>query len=170
MTGEPTEEDGADAAVEWTPRFEGQRAPFQAGNILAKRHGAYSTVELRGRAADLAGEIRDHLPIYSPADEPVVRLLAIVLARVERASFALDEVDEHLATQPLGAYLAEGAERLDRLRKDLRNWIATAAKLSDSLGMTPSSRARLGLDVALAHRALTVVQLHAAAVQEAQSV
>jgi len=137
----------------WVPSFEGQRPPFQVGNILARRHGSYSSVELRGRAIDLAGEIRDHLPLYSPADEPAVRLLSIVLARVERANDALDEVDEHFAGAPLQAFLAKNGEGLDRLRKDLRQWINTAAKLASELGMTPSSRSRMGLDLALAARA-----------------
>jgi hypothetical protein len=130
----------------WPSFREGEPGP-------ALRHGAYSTLACGPRAAELASEIRQALPLYAPADEPSVRLLALALARVERASAALDEVDERLGSRRLAAYLAEGEERLDRLRRDLRAWIGTATKLMSELGMTPSSRARLGLDVALAQRA-----------------
>jgi hypothetical protein len=121
--------------------------------MLARRHGAYSSLELRARSLDFCGEIRDALPLYSPADEPAVRMLAMALARLERANLALEEVDEVLAARPGGGYFSEKGERLDALRRDMRAWMGTAMKLCGELGMTPSSRARLGLDVALAQRA-----------------
>ena len=126
---------------------------FTVGNQLSRTHGAYSTLATSKRAEALAGEIRATMPLYSAADEPAIRLLAVTLARVERAAAALDEVDEHLGEKRLAAFMAEGQERLDRLRRDLRAWIGTANRLMSELGMTPSSRARLGLDLALAQRA-----------------
>ena len=63
-------------------------------NTASLRHGAYSTVHLGKRAAQLAAEIRDTAPVYEEADEPVVRLLGMSLARVEAASRAIDRMDE----------------------------------------------------------------------------
>jgi hypothetical protein len=127
----------------WRPVFAGQRPPLPAGEPgPALKHGAYSSLLTGPRACELAVEIRASLPLYSPADAPSVLLLALTLARVERAAAALDAADD-----------SGTADTLDRLGRDLRSWIGTATRLLSELGMTPSSRARLGLDVALAQRA-----------------
>lgn len=127
--------------------------PFEPGNQASLRHGAYSTLATGERAQGVADEIRTSLPFYSPADEPAVRLLAVSLVRVEFATRALDEVDEQLGGKALAPYMIDSHERLDRLRKDLRSWIATSVRLMAELGMTASSRVRLGVDVVLAQRA-----------------
>lgn len=132
----------------WVPAFPGQRPPFAEGNELAVQHGAYSTLHLAPRAAELAAELRAVVPAYSPADEPMVRMLAIVLARVERATAALEKVDDAAEGNEVGVYLGDGAESMRRLREDSRGWINTARRLANDLGLTPTSRARLGLDIA----------------------
>ena len=63
----------------------------------------------------MADAIRPTLPLYSLADEAVLRLLALTLARVERPSAALDELDEKASTD-LGPYTIDLAVRLQRLR------------------------------------------------------
>ncbi len=119
---------------------------FEPGNALALRHGAYSTVYLGKRAAQLAAEVRDTAPVYEECDEPTVRLLALTLARVEAATRASDRLDE-LADggSPLAPYQSE---MYGRLRQDLRGWIGTAIRLAAELGLTPLARGRLDVSVA----------------------
>jgi hypothetical protein len=120
---------------------------MQPGNTLSMRHGSYSTVWLSKRAAQVAAEVRDVMPVYEPADEPVVRLLALALARVEAAAKAIDRLDSETAGREIGAYMLP--EPGMRLRQDLRGWMHTAAKLAAELGLTPVSRGRLGVSVAM---------------------
>lgn len=141
----------------WTPAFPGQRPPFKPGNGLAQKHGAYSSsLAVAPRVAELAAEIRAVAPVYTDADEVVVRLLAVTLVRVERALAPIDDAD--------GASSAEVQQRA--LRDDLRAWIRLSRQLAADLGMTPTSRARLGLDIARAEQAETLVDLAARAVRE----
>lgn len=121
---------------------------FQAGHDLSLKHGAYSSsLRLAPRADELAAELRAVVPGYSVADEAMVRLLAIVLARVERATAALERVDDVADGNELVAYSGEAADSLRRLREDSRGWINTARRLANDLGLTTTSRAKLGLDL-----------------------
>ena len=106
--------------------------PFEPGNTAAVKHSAYAVVQLGPRVAELAEDLRDAVPAYSPSDEVAVRLLAVTLARLEASSAALE-----------GASPAD----LARLRVDERGWLNSARRLLNDLGMTPTSRARLGLDI-----------------------
>ena len=121
---------------------------FERGNGLALRHGAYSMLTQAPRAGEIADELREIVPTYSPADEPAVRLLALMLGRIELASAALDQLDE-----------TADAAKLQRLRQDALGWVNAARRLMNDLGMTPTSRARLGLD--LVRTEDTLVQLAA---------
>lgn len=110
--------------------------PFEKGNTAGKRHGGYALVSLEPRALALADEIRELVPARSDADEISIRLLALALAQVEAASTWLAEhglVDEH------------GNAR--SLLRHLGTMMNTAARIADRLGMTPTSRAQLGLDL-----------------------
>lgn len=136
------------------------------------RHGGRpELLRLAPRADELAQLIREVVPIYAPADEAVIRLLAVTLARVERAVAALDKIDEAIADDPLRAYAGSeaAAKTLERLRADCRGWINTSKRLTSELGMTPASRAKLGLDTALARRALSLVELTEQAAEEMRS-
>lgn len=139
------------------PAGNGTRPPFEKGNQVARKHGGYSLLSLGDRASEIADEIRPTLPAYAPADEPTLLLFATTLARVERASAAIALVDEN-STSPLSEYLAADeptlAPNLSALRNDLRSWINTARRLANDLGLTPTSRARLGLDIAAAQKML----------------
>lgn len=109
---------------------------FQPGNAISRRHGGYSLVTLEPRAAALSDEIRELVPARSDSDEVSIRLLALALAQVEAASTWLAEhglVDEH------------GNAR--SLLRHLGTMMNTAARIADRLGMTPTSRAQLGLDL-----------------------
>lgn len=94
-------------------------------------HGAY---EAEPDTRDLAAAIHALLPADHPADVVAVELLAVALTRVRRAMDALS-VSDH-----------DG--RLEdslRLAKDARGWLAHAERLCERLGLTPTSRASLGL-------------------------
>lgn len=121
------------AAGEWVPAFPGQRPPFQPGHELSLKHGAYASVALGPRVAELADELRPHVPGYTPADEIALRILCLGLARLERSAAAVDDADP---------------AALERLRQDERGWSNTVRRFLSELGMTPRSRAQLGLDIA----------------------
>jgi hypothetical protein len=117
---------------DWMSAFPGQRPPFEEGNTLAVRHGAYAIVLLGPRVDELAAELRELVPAYSLSDEPAVRVLGLAFARLERAEAAL----ETAAPSELG-----------KLRQDALGWANAARRLLNDLGMTPTARARLGLDI-----------------------
>lgn len=121
---------------DWTPAFPGQRPPFEPGNQVAVRHGAFSKLRLEPRAAELVDEIRDLVPARSDADDPTIGLLALTFAQVEAATLY---VAEH-------GIVDERGEARSILRH-LGTMINTAGRLCDRLGLTPTSRAQLGLDL-----------------------
>ncbi|SRR6266508_3152416 len=116
------------SAGDWTPAFPGQRPPFQKGNDVALRHGAYADVKLGPRVAELADEIRPFVPGYAPGDEIGLRVLCLALARLE-ASAAVDSPDAR------------------RLREDERGWVNAVRRYLADLGLTPTSRAALGVNL-----------------------
>jgi hypothetical protein len=112
---------------------------FQPGHELSLRHGAYSTVKLGPRVDELADLVRQDVgSLYRPSDEIMIRLLALVLARIEAAARALETAD---------------GDSLQRLAADARGWVNTARRIANDLGLSPTARGKLGLDVALARRA-----------------
>jgi hypothetical protein len=139
--------------------------PFENGNQVARKHGGYGLLGIGDRATEIADEVRPTMPAYAPADEPVLLLLATTLARIERANQAIEVVDAN-ATSALSEYLAGDeptiAPDLSRLRQDLRGWIGLARRLANDLGLTPTSRAKLGLDIAATRRELSVIDYYEA--------
>lgn len=133
--------------------FDGQYRglePAQPGNSRAVVHGArVSAVKLAAdpRTRELAEAIRETMPVYSVADEIAIELLSVVLRRIERSVAAVERVDQALGDNVLAAFASPSAPYLAALRHDLRGWVQQAARLADQLGMTPTSRARLGLDL-----------------------
>ena len=154
---------------------------FLPGNTLSvgrgrgpgAAHGAYSVVEIAGSSEALVDEIRSLLPVYDVADELAIRSLAIVMTQIARAAAALDELAVLLAASgegPLAGYAGEvtlhgEVVRVDGLRGDMRRWLRISESYLSALGLTPGSRARLGLDLARAQR--TLVDLHRDAALEA---
>ena len=113
------------------------RPPFERGNSVATKHGAYSVLKLAPRAEEISDEIRALVPARSEADEPAVRLLSLTLAQIEAAAAWVAErgiVDAKGNPQPV--------------LKVMVAMTNTAARLADRLGMTPAGRAQLGLDLA----------------------
>lgn len=110
---------------------------FEPGNEINVRHGARAVVRLAPRIAALVEALRPLVPAGSGSDEPVLAVLAGVMARIEAAQAYLDEhgiVDEHGQPRPI--------------LKQLSTWENTAVRTLDKLGCTPTARAQLGLDLA----------------------
>lgn len=119
----------------WLPAFAGQRRPFGLGNQAAQKHGAYAS-KLGVRVDEIAEELKVSMgDTFDEAFAPTVHLLAITLCRIERAFVPVVEGEENpsLTTALLG-------------------WINTAKRLCETLGLTPLSRARLDLNLALTDR------------------
>ena len=111
--------------------------PAGPGNARALKHGARSELRIRGRAAELSDYLETIVPAVSPADWPLITLLARDLAKVEAIS---EFIEEHGLTNP------DGSERKALLR-DLATAANSAARNCDRLGLSPTSRARLGFDL-----------------------
>lgn len=118
---------------------------FQPGHELSIRHGAYAVVRLGERTAELAAQLQELVPAYWPADSVAVQLLALTLARAEAAVAALES--------------AKPGEHA-RLESDLRGWVNRSAQLVNALGMTPTSRSRLRLDLALGSKTMNQLDEH----------
>jgi hypothetical protein len=119
--------------------------PVGQGNRLAVRHGGYATIA-HGRLEEKQREVFDALSADAPLrdardelprhDAAQVALLAEVLCR-------LDDVNAYLAAH---GYLDDkgrvhpAAELAGRMRREASDYL-------DALGMTPKSRAKLGLDL-----------------------
>jgi hypothetical protein len=132
--------------------------PFEPANLAALKSGFWASPTLRaddrGEVEEIAASIRERMPCYSPAFEPAIEQLA---CRIWRQRRAYADLSEHGVVRD-----GKPAPVLVDLSK-LEN--AIARDLSE-LGMTPASRMRMGLDVALARKALTIVEMHALAALE----
>ena len=108
--------------------------PATEGNTRAMQSGfwALAEIERNRRTAALAEWIREAMPLTSPADEIAIWLLA---GCIERRIRGLAELAG--STKP---------ERTKVLRRDLSTVENTISRLLDQLGMTPTARAKLGLD------------------------
>ena len=135
---------------------------FQQGNQAAVTHGSYSLLRLQPRATELAAELRELVPLSSPTDGPAIGALSLILAQAEHARLVLATVQARTVQLTTSGETLTGDERDDlrRLSSDLRGWLNSAGRYFEMLGMTPSSRVRLGLDVLRGHETrLTVTRL-----------
>jgi hypothetical protein len=116
------------------------------GRGIATTHGAYSARALSGRVDELTDELRGVVPGAEAADDTVIRLLALLLAQIEAANAWVAE---------RGLFKRAGKGEPQPILTMQARWITAAAKLCDQLGLTPSSRVRLGVvaagDDAYAH-------------------
>jgi hypothetical protein len=153
-------ESGIDQNGKWTPAFPGQRPPAGPGNTLGETHGCYSPMRLQARADEFYVQLAPHVPIHTQADGPVLSLACFSLAQVERAGLVL------AVEQARVVHAADEGEppapRFDRLAADARAWVKTASRLLDQLGMSPTSRARLGLDISATQRSLSIIDYYQA--------
>lgn len=122
----------------------GNEHRVEPGNDLATKTGAYaSIVKLTPEIDQVAGALEELVPVASRSDRPTISLLATALVRISRAEQAIADAE--------GRRDYDGASSI---RSSQRRWVNTAGRLADQLGLSPSSRVRLGLDLALGYRAL----------------
>jgi len=121
---------------------EGKRAHLYHGR---DRHGVFGINLLQPQTRELAEQIADilrgdTLAYIRPVDEVAVGLLAVALRRIRQAEAYLDKVGS--LTNKKGQ-IRPVAELLVKLLKEAREYCS-------ALGLTPQSRARLGLNIARA--------------------
>ncbi|GAA4686514.1 hypothetical protein [Frondihabitans cladoniiphilus] len=131
------------AAEKWVPEFEGQRPPFEAGNMLALKSG--------WRSPRLVGPIAEEL-IAAILEDPHTDYLRE--ARFRPAVIAWAQVEARVA---LYERYMEGMSMEQRLEssqgrtspeEQLRRLDANALTHRGRLGLDPLSAARLGKDIA----------------------
>lgn len=110
--------------------------PAGPENARAATHHAYSARALAPRVGELTDELRSVVPNCQPADEPTIKLLALMLAKVEAISAWIDE---------RGLFRNEAKGELWPVLAAQSKWVNTAARLADQLGLTPTARVRLGV-------------------------
>ena len=120
--------------------------PAPTGNRRAESHGAYSSIarsELEGKLAEVHDALTADAPVREgdgslpAADGPAIRMAAEALVRLDRIGEFVERrgwEDESGNPRPVLEYEA-------RLR-------GHALDLLKELGMTPASRAKLGVDLA----------------------
>lgn len=170
---------GVRAGGTWVAEFPGQRRPFEAGNLAAVRHGAFSK-QLTGPLAEaIAAEqlARDDCPSYlrDPSYAAAVMAWAYAEAEVRKLRERRDQLDELAGsmdasltevttTEETETRLAPGAltrTGVVRQREALANALhrseGRARMLRNDLGLSPLSRARLGRDVLGARADLALI-------------
>jgi hypothetical protein len=111
-----------------------ERPPFEPGNGVALRHGAYSPAAIAERAGTVHAELLRHAPYL---DEP--RFIPAV-QRYLRAASREALLDEHIAT--VSAEKGAGAVPA-RVWEQCTAAARLAAKLGDDLGLSPIGHARI---------------------------
>jgi hypothetical protein len=110
---------GLDEHGKWTPVFVGQRPPFEPGNEigftpgheLSTKWGDRALLKLRPRAAELADQIRDLVPVWHASFGPVVELASMTMAQAEVAFAGLVDAADPQETR----WLDERASRWAKL-------------------------------------------------------
>ena len=129
-------------------------APFAPGHEVNTRHGAYSPRKVDPLATEIIEATRPGVTWWRDADEPAIQAWGRVEARIQLMS-------EWLAEHG-GDLTAEGSVR--PAAAELTRLEVRAESMRSRLGLDPTSRARLGRDVAA--QSLDLARLWAA--QEAQ--
>ena len=131
---------------------------FQPGHTLSLKHGARSVLQNRRRAEEIRERLVEDAPLVAPADGAIFDVAANLLAHSERALAVLESAQrEELAAIRAGTPLKpDQRQNLARLSQDTRGWLNSAMRALDRLGMSPLSRAQLGLDVARARESIVV--------------
>lgn len=117
------------------------RPPFESGNELAVKHGAYSARHLQPVAEKLTAAVLADLDLnylHAPSYRPALEAWAATEARVILLEQWISEMT--LAAQ------ADSKQKTSYLEL-LRQWEASALTHRSRLGLDPLSRARLGRDV-----------------------
>jgi len=111
-------------------------AGAERGNTRAVTHGVHSPRVVAERAESIRTQLFELVPVRTDADTPAITLLSNQLARISLVNDWLNEV---------GILDAKGEPR--SVLGMLTRWENSAAKMCDQLGLTPTARVRLGLDL-----------------------
>lgn len=120
--------------------------PVQPGNRFAVQHGGYAAIA-RNRLEEKQRQVFDALSVDAPlrdARNELPRHDAVQVALLAEVLCRLDDVNAYLSAR---GYLdgkgnvRPAAELAGRMRREASDYL-------DALGMTPKSRAKLGLDLA----------------------
>ena len=138
----------------WTPAFESQRPPFQAGNRLAVTHGATSPSRVDPIAHGYIAEI---------VSDPTTSYLGQARFSAALWSWASAQAKVQLLTlwvddMPIDVQTYSGKGQTSPLEL-LRKWMATAQTWASRLGLDPLSAARLGKDVSQSRQASAASEL-----------
>jgi hypothetical protein len=155
MAGPPASGTPAGGA---TSHVDGCQCPrcrgFENGNTYTVTHGSYAKLALTPRAQQIAEWLRSVGPHLRPIDEPALQVLGLTIAQLERAAAVLEEAGQAIDRgEDVDAWLGR-IEKRGSLSKDARDWSSSARRMLESLGLTPTGRAALGLDLALGAKAL----------------
>lgn len=132
----------------WQPEFDRQRPPFEPGNELAVKHGAFSDKRTDPIANRFLDEVMsDPTTTYLTAPRFANQLWqwCVASARVQLLSEWVDGMT-------MAAAAESGKGQVSPLEL-LRKWMSTLQTLSARLGLDPLSSARLGKDVAQSRQA-----------------
>ena len=112
---------------------------FERGNLLGLRHGGYSSRQINPLAEVKEKEILDLLdqaPYISSVDMILISSLAKLLARMQLFEYDLEE-RSNFVNGKLNPSLDPFLRIINQVKKHC-----------EELGLTPASRARLGVDLA----------------------
>src|SRR5262249_33259049 len=118
-----------------------RRPGGQPGNKNSVKHEAFSPGALAPRAAELEDAICSVMPSEDSADGFAIKSLALILARVEAAHQYLD-----------ARGICDGRGELRPVVAVLSIWENSARLMMIALGLTPSGRKALGLQLARGRR------------------
>lgn len=114
--------------------------PPPKGNQRGRRHGGHAVIA-RSELTEVGDAIRQVVPVQHQADDWTIRELADALVRLGRFR---DYIDAH---DPWSGSKAQVTKVRSAMRHEER-MANRVLRLLRELGMTPASRAKLGVDIA----------------------
>jgi hypothetical protein len=132
----------------------GSWAPFEEGNAVAVKHGAYSETVIEAKAVQVRAELLDICPWLAPLEysPAVARFLRAEARSLLLHEAILKQAADRGGPDKVAVRLFEQATAADRL----------AAQLGNTLGLDPIGRARLQQTATAAQlNALTLADLAA---------
>ena len=139
----------------WEPEFEGQRPPFQAGNQIAVKHGAFTPGTVDPLAVRYVDAMMDDGDLPPMIRAPYFReaVYGYCLARAKR-----DLIAAWIANMPIQSAADSDRGKTPPLEL-LRKWESTVDNKAKALGLTPAAWVRIHRDLAGAHQADAVTLL-----------
>lgn len=162
---------GGPATGKWRP-------PFETGTLVGMRHGATVPTMVEPLAAHyqewMLREVSPDYLVHDPSYLPAVRAWARAEARVDVLTIYIDNLESIAAsfTETVETTSLETQEddktrtasvqrRITSALEQLRRYEAHAAALRRDLGLTPTSRWKMGRDVAAATGNVDLARIYA---------